>query len=277
MVNKKYELTDETIVVDGHTLHRIRAVRKIEVPELPNEPIYEGELGGFIEKEDNLSHDGSCWIYNDAKVYGNAKVYGDAKIWDNALVFDDAEVSEWAWLTGYVRVCGRVQVYGNAFLSDNASVCGFAKVSSKAHVYGYSEISEYAWVSDEAKVYDHAQVRGSALVYDRAQVCGNALVYCNAEVFFKSYICGGVVGEDGFIRSVNDIYTITGLVNPTTTTFYNTSKEDGKYEIRVIPKGSCFNGTLNKFESVVKSRYIGEKQREYLAAIQCVKVHFGLE
>ncbi len=68
MIKKKYKLTDETIEFDGKTLHRIRALRDFD-------DVKADDLGGFIQKEDNLSHDGNCWIGDYAKVYGNAKVY----------------------------------------------------------------------------------------------------------------------------------------------------------------------------------------------------------
>ena len=74
-MGKKYELMDETIVVNGRTLHRIKSLRDIE-----GTLVRKGDLGGFIEKEENLSHKGNCWIYNDTCVYGDARVYGDANI-----------------------------------------------------------------------------------------------------------------------------------------------------------------------------------------------------
>ena len=42
--------------------------------------IAKGELGGFIEKESNLSQYGDAWVYGDARVYGNAQVSGDARV-----------------------------------------------------------------------------------------------------------------------------------------------------------------------------------------------------
>lgn len=50
-MKKKYELTDQTIDVDGRTLHRIKALRDFS-------DVLAGELGGWIEKEENLSHAG---------------------------------------------------------------------------------------------------------------------------------------------------------------------------------------------------------------------------
>ena len=43
---KKYKLTDETIQVGGHTLHRIEALSYFS-------DVYKGDKGGFVESEDN--------------------------------------------------------------------------------------------------------------------------------------------------------------------------------------------------------------------------------
>ena len=68
---KKYELTAEFIEKWGKKLFKIKALISFGSVEA-------GELGGYIEKEDNLAHDGNAWVYGDAEVYGNARVYGDA-------------------------------------------------------------------------------------------------------------------------------------------------------------------------------------------------------
>lgn len=72
-MEKKYELTDEILEVGGRVLHRINALRNFG-------NIKQGEIGGWIENEDNLSHCGDCWVYGNAQVYGKARVYGDAVI-----------------------------------------------------------------------------------------------------------------------------------------------------------------------------------------------------
>ena len=77
---KKYELTEETVTVYGKTLYRIRAVRDFG-------SVKTGEFGGYIEKEENLSHFGNAWVSGNAWVFDNARVY------DNAWVFGDAWVS----------------------------------------------------------------------------------------------------------------------------------------------------------------------------------------
>ena len=61
---KKYELTSETLQYAGHTLHRIKALRDFGVFKA-------GELGGWIESEENLSQADNAWVYGDAKAYAN--------------------------------------------------------------------------------------------------------------------------------------------------------------------------------------------------------------
>ena len=101
---KKFELTSEFITnIFGTKLFRIKALI-----EFGN--VKAGELGGFVEKEENLSQDGNAWVYDSARVYDNARVCGDARVYDNACVCGDA------------RVCGDACVYGDA---GYATVHGF--------------------------------------------------------------------------------------------------------------------------------------------------------
>ena len=64
---KKYEFTGETKIVVGVTLKRIRALISFGF-------VVKGEIGGFIEDEKNLSHDGNAWVAGNARVADNARV-----------------------------------------------------------------------------------------------------------------------------------------------------------------------------------------------------------
>lgn len=68
---KKYKFTDEVKIVAGVTLRRIIALTNFCDVE-------KGDLGGWIEKEENLTQDGNAWVSGDAEVYGYARAYGDA-------------------------------------------------------------------------------------------------------------------------------------------------------------------------------------------------------
>ena len=86
---KKYEFTGETkeirLLFRTATLHRIRATVAFGIVEV-------GDLGGWIEKEENLSHEGKAWVCGDAEVWGNAEVCGDAKVCGDAEVFSASHV-----------------------------------------------------------------------------------------------------------------------------------------------------------------------------------------
>ncbi|WP_343358277.1 hypothetical protein AAJP84_00780 [Bartonella schoenbuchensis] len=99
-ISKKYELTEESEKVDNSRfgkkynciLHRIRALRDFS-------DIKAGDLGGFIETEDNLSHEGDCWVYDGSYVSGNAMVSGDEKIKDTVVCDDNVITYEMTFMT----------------------------------------------------------------------------------------------------------------------------------------------------------------------------------
>ena len=77
---KKFELTTETITnAVGKKLFRIKAL--VEFGD-----VKAGEIGGYVEKEENVSQDGNAWVYGDTCVYGNAKVSGNARVYGDAMV-----------------------------------------------------------------------------------------------------------------------------------------------------------------------------------------------
>ena len=87
MTDKKYTLTTESISHFNKNSYRIKALVDFS-------DVKKGELGGFVEKEANLSHEGNAWVFGDAKVYGDARVYGNAWVYGDAEVYGDAKVFE---------------------------------------------------------------------------------------------------------------------------------------------------------------------------------------
>ena len=118
---KKFELTTEFITnALGKKLFRIKALVEFG-------SVKAGELGGYAEKEENISQDGNAWVSDDACVYGDAKVFG------NAWVYGDA------WVHGNAKVFGNAEVYGDAKVYGNAWVYGDAEVSGGAEVFGNAD------------------------------------------------------------------------------------------------------------------------------------------
>ena len=182
---KKYEmLKGNKIKVNGHTLYRIRALKNFSDVSI-------GDLGGCIEKEDNLSQEGDCWVYDNARVYDDARIYDNAEIYGNA------------------RICSNAEVYGNAWVYDNAEIYGNALIYDNARIYG------------NALIYDNAEI------YGNARICGNAQINKSHQylyimniggrddvtTFFKrknnkiGVTCGCFTGTiDEFLKAVNETY-----------------------------------------------------------------------
>jgi carbonic anhydrase/acetyltransferase-like protein (isoleucine patch superfamily) len=144
-MRKKYEL----IASDVDGLYRVKALT-----DFGN--VKAGDVGGYVAGEHNLSHDGNCWVYGDARVYGNARVYGDAWVYGNARVYDNARI-----YGGNCWVYGDARVYGNACVSGYARVRGDAWVYGDARVYGDACVSGYARVRGDACVSGYATISNS--------------------------------------------------------------------------------------------------------------------
>ena len=174
-MTKKYKLTEKYIECLGVKLFQIQALAAFGTVAV-------GELGGYIQSEECLSHFGDAWVYDNAWVYGNARVSDDAQVYGDARVYGDAQVSDDAQVSGDARVYGDAWVYDNAWVSNDARVYGDARVSGTAWVSGN------AWVSDDARVYGDARVSDDAQVSGNAQVAGNARVYGSDAIFWASRV-----------------------------------------------------------------------------------------
>jgi hypothetical protein len=94
----KYKLTKNKKTIKEITLYQIEALKDFS-------NIKKGDLGGWIEKESNLSQQGDCWVYDNARVFGSAWVSG------NVMVYGDV------WVFGDVWVYGDAEISGNAIIN----------------------------------------------------------------------------------------------------------------------------------------------------------------
>lgn len=201
---RKYEFTGETWVCEEIALHRIKAVKDFG-------DVKAGALGGWIEKESNLSQEGDCWVsenavvsenaqisgnawvggnavvsedarvYGNAQIYGNAKVSEDARVFGNAQIYENAEIND-AWVLGDARIFGNAYISGDAQIHDNAQifgnakVCCFSDVSGNARIFGNADVGGDVWVEENAQIFGNAQVFNNARIKGNAQIHGNAYI-----------------------------------------------------------------------------------------------------
>ena len=249
-MKKKYELTDETIEFAGHVLHRIKALVSFADVE-------EGDLGGWIEKESNLSHLNNAWVYGGARVFGDAVVSGGAR------VFGDAVVSDGARVFGNAEVYGGARVYGNAEVSDDAVVYGNAVVYGGARVFGDAVVSGGARVFGDAVVSDGARVFGNAEVYGGARVYGNAEVSDDAVVYGNAVVSdGAVVYGNAVVSSMDDYITFKNFWS--SGRYFTWTRSNNKWKV------GCFYGTGD--ELISKAYEDSQKSgREYERVVKYVE------
>ena len=103
-MERHYEFTGETISAYNKILHRIRATK-----DLPEHEVEKGELGGWIEKYENLAD--NVWVSENAKIFDNAMVFGNAMIFGDAIVYGNA------------IIYGNARVHGKSEICENACIC----------------------------------------------------------------------------------------------------------------------------------------------------------
>ena len=135
-MEKKFELVKDCDIVirnirgEAINLYRIKALKTFSCPikllekgeEIVNFTVEEGTLGGYVENEDNLSHEGGCWIFNNAKVYDGARIEDNAQIHHFAIVEDNAVVKDYASVTDRARVTRDALVGGCTKVANEAEV-----------------------------------------------------------------------------------------------------------------------------------------------------------
>ena len=170
-MGSKYVMTEETIEVEGHVLHRIRAKKDFG-------DVKAGDFGGYIENESNLSHNGNCWVYDNAMVYENAYICGkSAKICDHAKVYGNAYISYMSIVSDYGSIYGNVKVCNR----------GTVKVHGNAKIYGGVLID-----SSDVTLYDNTELFGAVMIK-----CSNVSMYNNAKMYnIVDESCNSIIIKD---------------------------------------------------------------------------------
>lgn len=161
------------------TLYQIRALRDFTCPFKlnPDDEILDqtlvkkGDLGGYVQKEENLSHEDGCWIFEEAEVRDNGRVEGNARLVGRSLVRDNAIVR------GYSCLAANAYVWGNAVLDGGTQMKGLVSIGGNSRTNGYVSIN------------GNSQVRGDS-VLDGNIFLNGTIVVENAKLTNNVHLCG---------------------------------------------------------------------------------------
>ena len=140
MGNKKYELSDITMEFEGRTLYRIRALKNFS-------DVKAGDLGGWVETEYNLSQEGNCWIYNEAKCMDNSKICDNSTMHDYSEMYDYSIMRGDSEMYGHSEMFGYSEMYDYSIMHDNTIMYDYSEMHDHSRMYGDSILK------DEEKLY----------------------------------------------------------------------------------------------------------------------------
>ena len=135
---KKYEILmdkENTIEWNGRVLHRIKALKDFGT-------VKKDDIGGYIEKEYNLSHDGDCWIYDGAKAMDSSRMYDDSRMYDesemhdNSKMYGDSRMYDYSIMYDYSEMHNMSKMHDNSVMYDNSKMYGDSELNNSDKLYG---------------------------------------------------------------------------------------------------------------------------------------------
>lgn len=149
--NEKYTLLDDdTVERNGVVLKRVKALVDFRAPTTYADPsakiVQAGDLGGYIESEQNLQKTGNAWVGNGVFVWGGARVCdngfartengGIVEIYDTAVVGGTAEVVGIPVFNGEIEDKTTI-INGNAVVAGKVTIMGANKLGNNVGLDGY--------------------------------------------------------------------------------------------------------------------------------------------
>ena len=138
---KKFEFTGESyeqempVGVEARehvTVYQIRAL-----VDIPAHNVKKGDLGGWIEKEENLSHEGNCWL-------GNGVISGSSTVKGDILVGNHEEEARSCHIRGNSHINGSGLLSG--VFVDNSIING--------HIVSYDTCFDFSYLEGNIKAFE---------------------------------------------------------------------------------------------------------------------------
>ena len=169
---KKYELIKESkTIFEGREVYRIRALKDFR-------NVRAGDVGGWVCSYNNLSQEGNCWIYGNAKCLDHARIFDNAMIIDNSKMFDKSKM------------------YDNSMMCDNSMM------------YNNSMMCNRAIMRNSSMMLDNSKMFDNSIMYDDTVMCNSSIMLDNARMYYKAKMYGNAIldGNKLLYGSINKSY-----------------------------------------------------------------------
>lgn len=217
---KRYEiLKNDSIDYKDKKLYRIKAIEDFG-------DIKKDEIGGYIEKYDNLIHvdnDDFSWIHHDSKVYDNAVIKESSRIFDCAEIFGNSNV-----IGSVIR--GNSKIYENAIIKNSAMIRGNSKIHGDSFITGTATLIN-------SEIYDSVRV-GAGTWIENSTVSGNTNVVKRAKILNAT-----VKSNYDYVQ-----FDLTSNVDSSTSKKYITwTRSNNKWHINILENN---NISLDEVDSL---------------------------
>ena len=244
-MDKKYELTTETKEINGYTVYRIKALKSFKT--IIDRKVNKGDLGGWVESENNLSQDGKCWLFDDAAGYGNSRRAGNSVGYNNSRQFGNSRQYDNSRQYGDSRQYEDSCQSGDSEQYGNSRQYGFSRQYGNSRQYGYSE------------QYGNSHQYGSSRQYGYSRQYGNSLQFSNSRQSGDSWQCGNSLHRVGNDDGTGCILCIGPC-------------GDSQRTVTVQPDNTivvgCFHGSFKEFKQEVVAKY----GKDYGTYSMCIKI-----
>lgn len=207
----------------GNTIKNAPMHRIVANIDIPLHGVKKGDLGGYVSKDEILSHEGNAWIGGNAKAYGAVKVSGNALLTGDARVVIDAQagagnlevngyavIKDEAFVYSSVVVTKQSIITDNAEISANASVLSPLAIAGNARIYGSATVYPYCSVVDNARVGGKSQTGANSVIHGDARIYGDTFIHQSCDIGGQSLLSGSAILARG--TKTNDVVNPRAVV-----------------------------------------------------------------
>jgi conserved hypothetical protein len=234
----KYIILDDDyrdIVRENCPTQRVYRIMAVKDFVADNKNVTEGRLGGYIASDENLSHEGSCWVWGNSIVMDDATVDKDAQV-----VGETTRIYDFTYISDEAKVVNSV-IYGGTYILGSARVKDSSIYASSLITNTASVVS--TTINKMARIQASTCLRNSVISTTKSS--GSETIRIMAGDFVSAQI-----------DSQNDFIVIE-----------NVGMEKGHLTIYKAKKGvlatrGCFLGSLSQFLKAVEERFARVKKSD---------------
>ena len=198
MENRKYEMTNITMEFEERTLYRIRALKNFR-------NVKAGDLGGWVSGKHNLSQEGDCWIYDEAKCMDNARMYHNSAMYNNAVMCDFSEMHGCSEMHNYSAMLDNSRMYNCSAMYDNSRMYNDSKMYSNSRMFDNSAMYNNAVMLDNSKMFENSRMYRDSRLKNKENLYGKLV--CKVDRFIEINNTGGRV-VTGVLKDGKILYNI---------------------------------------------------------------------